>query len=73
MRILWAAGALALAVAPAAGQEMVPFVIPTTSSPQSAVALPHEPVPTDAERMEGAAFAGHTARFPCPEARNGVI
>lgn len=48
MRILFVLPALAL-VAAAAADDMAPFVIPMTPSPKSAIALPHEPVPTDAE------------------------
>ena len=48
MRILCALLTLVSAAAGATAADMVPFVIPMTPDPKSAIALPHEPVPTGA-------------------------
>ena len=48
MRILCALLTLVSAAAGATATDMVPFVIPMTPNPKSAIALPHDPVPTDA-------------------------
>jgi len=59
MRILCALLTLVAASAGAMAADMAPFVIPMMPNPKSAIALPHDSVPTDAEWIT--VKAGHFA------------